>query len=157
MTQLQNVEITLGARRNIPSNTTLLEAAMLLTASGEDSLVVTGDKREPVGLLAKHDVMLRLIRDWPQPARTTVARCMTQPVVTPRNGCTRRDVAELMHRHGANLVAVVNGRGELIGSIGMREMIWSLQGESGLGGVPGVTCDTVLAASPPRERTVSSG
>ena len=99
--------------QTVDPDTTIAEAARTLAAAGIGSLVVGEDRID--GIVTESDIV-ESVADERDPAQTTVAELMTDPVVTITPTETIRVAGERMGHNGVKKLPVAEG-GKAIGII----------------------------------------
>ena len=108
-----------------PKSSIAAAAALMREQHAGDLVVVSeedGD-RDPVGILTDRDIVIEVVAQSRDPARTTVAEIMAKPVVVA-SSAEEHDVAlERMRAHGVRRVPVVNGDGHVIGIVTLDDLL----------------------------------
>ena len=98
--------------------TGIIEAARLMRQHHCGDLVVVDDPNEervPVGILTDRDIVVQVLGNELDPAKTTVAQVMSHALVIAQESEDTAVAVERMHAHGVRRLPVVNRVGSLIG------------------------------------------
>jgi CBS domain-containing protein len=99
-------------------STRIVEAAKLMRKHHTGDLIVVDDPEEarvPAGILTDRDIVVEVLGNDRDPAKTTVADVMTSALVIAHEGEDTAVAVERMHKHGVRRIPVVNRHGGLIG------------------------------------------
>lgn len=108
-----------------PKSSIAAAAALMREHHAGDLIVVATEdgEREPVGILTDRDIVIEVVAQGRDPARTSVADIMAKPVVVA-SADEDHDVAlERMRAHGVRRVPVVNGDGYVIGIVTLDDLL----------------------------------
>jgi CBS domain-containing protein len=107
-------------------DTSILEAARLMRGHHSGDLIVVDDPNEdrsPVGIITDRDIVIEVLANELDPAKTTVAQVMaTQLVIAAANEDSAVAV-ERMREHGVRRLPVVNPAGRLIGILTLDDLL----------------------------------
>jgi PAS domain S-box-containing protein len=92
----------------IDSSASVKEAAKLM-ASKDISCLVAMDKNEVVGIFTERDLLKRVIAVKRNPARTSLKKVMSSPVITVSTGCSIISAWKLLERIGIRRLVVIDG------------------------------------------------
>lgn len=98
--------------------TTVVEAARIMRKHHIGDLIVVDDPdgvRSPVGILTDRDIVVEVLGNDRDPAKTQVADVMSSKLVIAGASEDTSVAVERMHKHGVRRVPVVNPGGSLIG------------------------------------------
>lgn len=99
-------------------STGIVEAARLMRKHHTGDLSVVDDpdeERVPAGILTDRDIVVEVLGNGLDPAKTTVADVISGKLVFAHEGEDTAVAVERMHQHGVRRVPVVNRQGSLIG------------------------------------------
>ena len=121
----QSLETPLGElARKAPVScrpeTPLREALSDMQQRHVGSMLVTGERGEPLGILSRHDILGRVTLQA-VPLETPIQAVMTQPVHALTHEHTAQDAALLMSRHGIRHVPITRD-GAVIGIVSERDL-----------------------------------
>lgn len=121
----QSLETRLGElARNSPvccrPETPLKQALTDMHQRHIGSMLVTGERGEPLGILSRHDILERVILQA-VPLDTPIQAVMTQPVHSLTHEHTAQDAALLMSRHGIRHVPITRD-GVVTGIVSERDL-----------------------------------
>lgn len=106
------------------------EAAWLMKENTIGSLIVVR-RGKPVGMLTDRDLVLRVLRQRRNPAKTTVASVMSAPAVTVGEDAPLSEGTRLMREHALRRLPVVDRRGRLVGVLTADDLVGVLAREIG--------------------------
>jgi PAS domain S-box-containing protein len=92
----------------IASSASVKEAAMLM-ASKDISCLVAMDNNEVVGVFTERDLLKRIIAVKRNPARTSLTKVMSSPVITVSPDCSIISAWKLLERIGIRRLVVIEG------------------------------------------------
>ena len=115
------------ATPQMPPETPVIEAVRTMTTRRVGALAVTSGGRV-VGIFTERDLMQRVVAEGRDPAKTLLRDVMTSPVHTIPASVTVAGAASLMRTHHIRHLAVLDGRGEFIGMVGLRYLLYDLLG-----------------------------
>jgi CBS domain-containing protein len=99
-------------------NTGVIEAARMMRKHHSGDLIVVDDPegdRIPVGILTDRDIVVEVLGNELDPAKTTVAQVMSSKLVIAQGSEDTAVAVERMHSHGVRRLPVVDHSGGLIG------------------------------------------
>jgi CBS domain-containing protein len=99
-------------------STGIIEAARLMRKHHAGDLIVVDDPNEervPVGILTDRDIVVEVLGNDMDPAKTTVSQVMSGKLVIAEESEDTSVAVERMHVHGVRRLPVVNHAGSLIG------------------------------------------
>jgi CBS domain-containing protein len=103
-------------------DTTVQEAAKIMSMRRIGSLVVTDGAEALQGIFSERDVMMRVVAEGRDAARTRVGEVMTTDVITVSPDTTIEDVEAIMRRHRVRHLPVVGDRG-LLGLVSIGDVL----------------------------------
>jgi CBS domain-containing protein len=106
--------------------TTGTEAAHLMRQRHVGDLVVVDDPHGdciPLGVVTDRDLVVEILGNGLDPARTTMATLMRTPVVIAHESEDTARVIERMRAHGVRRVPVVNQEGSAVGIITLDDLL----------------------------------
>lgn len=98
--------------------TTVTEAARMMRQHHSGDLIVVDDpkgERTPTGILTDRDIVVEVLGNDLDPAKTTVAQVMSSKLVIGEASEDTVVAVERMHAHGVRRLPVVDQKGSLIG------------------------------------------
>lgn len=120
---MQLAGLVSGKAEVVGPETTLADAADRMIDQGADALAVVAD-RSVVGLFTEHD-LTEAVADGADPEEDTVAAWMTEsPDTFPPDMSVDEAAAWLLETGYRHLP--VMGDGELLGVVGIRDLVWAL-------------------------------
>lgn len=99
-------------------STGIIEAARMMRKHHSGDLIVVDDPggdRIPVGILTDRDIVVEVLGNELDPAKTTVAQVMSSKLVIAEGSEDTAVAVERMHLHGVRRLPVVDHSGGLIG------------------------------------------
>lgn len=111
----------------LPPEATVNEAVRTMISCGVGALAVTSGG-QVVGVFTERDLMRRVVGESRDAARTLLRDVMTTPVHTVRESASVEEAATLMRTHHIRHLIVVDQRGELLGMVGLRYLLYDLLG-----------------------------
>ena len=99
-------------------DTGIFEAARLMRKHHAGDLIVVDDPNEervPVGILTDRDIVVEVLGNDLDPAKTTVSQVMSNKLVIAEAHEDTAVAVERMHVHGVRRLPVVDHKGSLIG------------------------------------------
>jgi CBS domain-containing protein len=99
-------------------STGVVEAARMMRKHHSGDLIVVDDPdgdRIPVGILTDRDIVVEVLGNELDPAKTTVAQVMSSKLVIAQGSEDTSVAVERMHSHGVRRLPVVDHSGGLIG------------------------------------------
>ena len=98
--------------------TGIIEAAQLMRKHHVGALIVVdqpNDARIPAGILTDRDIVIEVLGNELDPAKTTVADVMNSKLVVALETEDTAVAVERMHAHGVRRLPIVNHSGSLVG------------------------------------------
>jgi CBS domain-containing protein len=106
----------------ISRDATVIEAVRLMAERRVGAVLLLDDGR-PAGIFTERDLMIKVVLEGLDPARTPVAVVMTSPVLTiDEDGDLDQAVHLMLHRHIRHL-PLVDGEGTVRGVLSMRHLV----------------------------------
>ena len=105
---------------------TALEAARLMRREHVGDLVVVDNPREegiPMGIVTDRDIVVEVLGNGLDPAKTTVGSLMRKPVVIAYETEDTAQLIERMRAHGVRRVPVVANEGEVVGIVTLDDLL----------------------------------
>jgi len=106
--------------------TTVLEAASLMRRRHVGDLVVVDDPEDegiPLGIVTDRDIVVEVLGNGLDPAKTTLGTLMRTPVVIAQETEDTTEVIERMRAHGVRRLPVVAHEGEVMGIITLDDLL----------------------------------
>ena len=106
--------------------TTVLQAASLMRHRHVGDLVVVDDPENegiPLGIVTDRDIVVEVLGNGLDPAKTTVGSLMRTPVVIAQESEDTNEVIERMRAHGVRRLPVVANEGEVVGIITLNDLL----------------------------------
>ena len=101
---------------------TVQEAAKLMSMRRVGALVVTDGGQALQGIFSERDVMMRVVAEGRDAARTRVGEVMTTEVITISPETSIEDVEAIMRRHRVRHLPIVGDRG-LVGLVSIGDVL----------------------------------
>jgi CBS domain-containing protein len=109
-------------------DTLVIDAVRTMTEKSVGSLAVM-DGRRCVGIFTERDLVRRVVYKQMDPGATKVRDVMTSPVVTVTERTSIAHAAEVMREHRFRHLVIVDGRGEFVGMLALRYLLYALMDE----------------------------
>jgi len=116
-----------GAAEVVGSETSLADAASRMVDRGVDCLAVV-DGRSLVGIITEHDVVVA-VADGADPDDEAVSDWMSEAPDTVEPGVSVSEAIQWLMQTGYRHLPVMGG-GELLGIVGIRDLLWASASES---------------------------
>lgn len=113
------------ATPQLPADTLVIEAVRLMTERNVGSAAVTEGKR-CVGMFTERDLMRRIVHAGKDAKVIRLRDVMTHPVLSVSDETSVAQAAELMREHHIRHLAIVSPRGELLGVVALRHLLYAL-------------------------------
>ena len=113
-------------------NTTVLEAAELMHRRHIGDLIVVDDLDDnpiPVGLVTDRDIVLKVLGNGRDAAKTRVADIMSMPLVTAADEEDSSAAIARMRSHGVRRLPVTTAGGRLVGIVTLDDLLRMLRTE----------------------------
>jgi CBS domain-containing protein len=109
----------------VAPETSVTEAVRIMTERRVGALaVVTGRRR--MGIFTERDLMRRVVCVRKDPDATLMREVMSSPVKTVADATSVNDAVSLMRAYHIRHLAIVDERGDLLGLVGQRYMLYEL-------------------------------
>lgn len=105
---------------------TVLQAASLMRHRHVGDLVVVDEPEDegvPLGIVTDRDIVVEVLGNGLDPAKTTVGTLMRTPVVVAHESEDTAQVIERMQAHGVRRLPVVAHEGEVVGIITLNDLL----------------------------------
>jgi len=109
---------------------TARDAARRMAKKEIGTLIVTDVHRRPLGIVTDRDLMFHCIAEGRDPDRTRVHEVMATPVVAVPESTPIEEALAHMARDGVRRLAVVDGRGALVGVLALDDVLELLAEET---------------------------
>ena len=109
-------------------DTRVLDAARLMRQKHVGDLVVVSDpndERTPLGVVTDRDIVVEVLGNGLDPAKTTLASLLHRTVVIADESEDSSAALERMHAHGVRRLPVVNKHGQLVGILTLDDLLRS--------------------------------
>jgi CBS domain-containing protein len=111
-------------------DTTIIEAARLMRRKHIGALVIVDDPDEdaqPVGLVTDRDIVIKVLGNELDPAKTRVADIMSKPVVMASESEDSSIATSRMRDHGIRRLPVTDSHGKLVGIVTLDDLLTGLR------------------------------
>ncbi len=108
------------------AQTSAVQAASLMRHRHVGALVVVDNptvESAPLGVVTDHDLVVEVLGNGLDPAKTTVGSLMRTPVVIANETEDTAQVIERMRAHGVRRLPVVAGDGKVVGIITLNDLL----------------------------------
>lgn len=109
-------EIMTGFIQTIPSSSTVLEAAQIMSKIGIGSIVAT-QKEIPIGIVTERDIVTKVSSQDLNPSKITVDKIMSHPIITIEPDKIIDEAALMMSVYGIRRLVVVGKDYKLTGVV----------------------------------------
>jgi CBS domain-containing protein len=126
-------EICMGNVVVCSPETSALQAASLMRHRHVGDVVVVDNPRDeavPLGVVTDRDLVVEVLGNGLDPAKTTVGSLMRTPVIIARESEDTTMVIERMRTHGVRRVPVVAGEGEVVGIVTLNDLLKAVIAEA---------------------------
>ena len=106
--------------------TSVLQAASLMRHKHVGDVVVVDDPQAegiPLGIVTDRDLVIEVLGNGLDPAKTTVGSLMRKPVIIAHESEDTTEVLERMRVHGVRRLPVVAHEGEVVGIITIDDLL----------------------------------
>lgn len=100
----------------------VIDAVLYLTKQNVGALGVTDSSHKLIGIFSERDLLKRVVAKDLDPKKTTVKAVMTSPIFTIFSGASLSEAMVMMSDHHIRHLPVVNGDGDFVGMLGIREV-----------------------------------
>ena len=114
--------------------TSALQAASLMRHRHVGDVVVVDNpvsEGVPLGVVTDRDLVVEVLGNGLDPAKTTLGSLMRTPVVIARESEDTATVIERMRAHGVRRVPVVAGEGEVVGIVTLNDLLKAAIADAG--------------------------
>ena len=136
--------VTLSPRASI------VEAAQQMGAHSVGAVVVISDDGRPIGFLTDRDIVLRVIAEERDVARTSIADVMTRGTAYLSHDATIEEATEIMRDCGMRRLPLVDEAGRVDGMVSLDDIVLLLGME--LGNVSAALFANLSAGATPEPR-----
>lgn len=115
--------------------TSVLQAASLMRHRHVGDLVVVDDlegEGVPLGIITDRDIVVEVLGNGLDPAKTNVTGIMRKPVVIAHESEDSKEVLERMRTHGVRRVPVVAREGEVVGIVTVNDLLRLFVADAGM-------------------------
>ena len=127
-------EICMGNVVVCDPQTSALQAASLMRHRHVGDVVVVDNpvsEGVPLGVVTDRDLVVEVLGNGLDPAKTNVGSLMRTPVVIARESEDTATVIERMRTHGVRRVPVIAGEGEIIGIVILNDLLKAVIADAG--------------------------
>ncbi|MGD0492796.1 MAG: CBS domain-containing protein [Steroidobacteraceae bacterium] len=127
-------EICMGNVVVCDPQTSALQAASLMRHRHVGDVVVVDNpvsEGVPLGVVTDRDLVVEVLGNGLDPAKTNVGSLMRTPVVIARESEDTATVIERMRTHGVRRVPVIAGEGEIIGIVTLNDLLKAVIADAG--------------------------
>ena len=107
------------------------EAVRVMTEANVGALAVMKG-RNIVGIFTERDLMRRVVHEQRDPAKVVISEVMTRPVQTVPDSTSVAEAAALMRKGQFRHLAIIDKKGELMGVVALRYLLYDLLNELAL-------------------------
>jgi CBS domain-containing protein len=109
----------------VSPDVSVMDAVRVMTEAQVGAIAVTSG-RKIVGIFTERDLMKRIVHQERNPAAVPIREAMTTPVETVSNSISVAEAAAIMRDRHIRHLAVVDERGDLLGLIAQRYLLYEL-------------------------------
>lgn len=124
MSELTVREIMTEFVQSIPTGSTVMEAAQLMSKGGIGSIIIM-EKGNPTGILTEKDIV-KVVSQHGDHSKVLVENIMSKPVKTIDPDETIDEAALEMSIYGIRRLVVVGKNGKLLGIVSTTDLAWWL-------------------------------
>jgi len=119
-----DLAIPITGRRipSLPVDSTVRQAASLMTRDGNDALLVEDTAGTGIGIITDEDLRLRVVADG-RDAETPLGLVMSSPLIGLREGSTWGQALHLMREKNIGHIAVRDGRSRALALVGRADLL----------------------------------
>ena len=103
----------------------VLDAIRTMTEGQVGAIAVT-QGRKVLGVFTERDLMRRVVYEGKDPERTPITEAMSSPAVTVSTTTSVAEAATIMKSRHIRHLAVVDGRGDLVGMVALRYLLYDM-------------------------------
>ena len=115
-------DMMVQAVKTVEENSTVAEAAKLMSQHNIGALIVMNAIREPAGIFTERDLLKRVVAHDLDPKTTQISKVMTPKFVCVQTSDELKDLPELMIQGNFRHLPVVEGR-KLVGMLSIRDIV----------------------------------
>jgi CBS domain-containing protein len=116
-------------RRPAVNRSATVEAAVKVMTDNEIGAIAVMEGSRIVGIFTERDLMRRVVFQRKDLAATAIGDVMSSPVLTISASSSVEQAARLMRLHNIRHLAVVDDRGDLLGVVALRYLLFDLMGD----------------------------
>lgn len=113
----------------VPPTASVQSVAAIMHDRDVGSVMIV-EGRRPLGIVTDRDLVLRLVRQGRDPAKTPVREVMSQPLVLGHDELDCLEAATRMREHHLRRLPIVDGAGALVGIVTFDDLVHHVGRES---------------------------
>ena len=116
---------------SVSPRTPVIDAARAMSAQAVGAVVVVSDDGRPLGMLTDRDIVLRVVAEERELARTSVEQVMTRGTAYISHDASIQEATEIMRDCGMRRLPLVDAEGRVDGIVSLDDVVLLLGMELG--------------------------